>query len=238
MIFRDKISNEETNLLEAAQFDGEIVVVDNESGIAAACEDIAQHRIVGFDTETRPSFRAGVINKVALLQLYVPGRCYLIRLCRTRLDKSILKILENNQILKIGVAVHGDIEALRQLRHFRPAGFVELQQIAPEWGIEEKSLRKLSALVLGKKISKAQRLSNWEAAQFTEQQISYAATDAWVCLEILAKLEATPKCNPAPAQEIKAQAEPQKIEQKAKSRRRPFRRRKPHNSKPTTETKE
>ena len=96
--------------------------------------------------------------------------------------------------------------------------------------------------MLGKRVSKAQRLSNWEAAQFTEQQISYAATDAWVCLEILAKLEATPKCNPAPTQEIKAQAEPQKIEQKAelkaKSRRRPFRRRKPHNSKPTTETKE
>ena len=193
MIFRDKISNEETNLLEAAQFDGEIVVVDNESGIAAACEDIAQHRIVGFDTETRPSFRAGVINKVALLQLYVPGRCYLIRLCRTRLDKSILKILENNQILKIGVAVHGDIEALRQLRHFRPAGFVELQQIAPEWGLEEKSLRKLSALVLGKKISKAQRLSNWEAARLTYPQMLYAATDAWACAEIYNRLIMTPK---------------------------------------------
>ncbi len=192
-MFRNTISNEETNLLETAQFEGEIVVVENQSDIEAACEDISQYDIVGFDTETRPSFRAGVVNKVALLQLSIPGRCYLIRLCRTRLDKPILRLLESEKIRKIGVAVHGDILALRQLRHFRAAGFVELQQMAPEWGIEEKSLRKLSAIVLGKKISKAQRLSNWEAQRLTYPQMLYAATDAWVCAEIYHRLTNTPK---------------------------------------------
>ena len=192
-MFQAKISNEEVAELRTAQYDGEIVVVDSEHKVEAACRHLAQHRIIGFDTETRPSFRAGVTNKVSLLQLYVPGCCYLFRLCRIKLDKPILRILEDKNILKIGAAVHGDIDSLHKLRHFREGGFVDLQSIAPQWGIEEKSLRKLSAIVLGKKISKAQRLSNWEAVFLTPQQMTYAATDAWACSEIYARLCATPK---------------------------------------------
>ncbi|MBP3681843.1 MAG: 3'-5' exonuclease domain-containing protein 2 [Rikenellaceae bacterium] len=240
--FAPTITNEQTATLPAIRFEGEVQIVDTEQGLIEACNYLSQHSVIGFDTETRPSFKAGITNRVALIQLSTPERCYLFRLCRMKFGRELQRLLENPDIKKVGADVAGDIRSLNQLRHIRAAGFIDLQTIAPQWGIEEKSLRKLSAIVLGKRVSKAQRLSNWEAAQFTEQQISYAATDAWVCLEILAKLEATPKCNPAPTQEIKAQAEPQKIEQKAeqkaKSRRRPFRRRKPHNSKPTTETKE
>ncbi len=240
--FAPTITNEQTATLPAIRFEGKVQIVDTEQGLIEACNYLSQHSVIGFDTETRPSFKAGITNRVALIQLSTPERCYLFRLCRMKFGRELQRLLENPDIKKVGADVAGDIRSLNQLRHIRAAGFIDLQTIAPQWGIEEKSLRKLSAIVLGKRVSKAQRLSNWEAAQFTEQQISYAATDAWVCLEILAKLEATRKCNPAPAQEIKAQAEPQKIEQKAeqkaKSRRRPFRRRKPHNSKPTTETKE
>ncbi|MBQ3255500.1 MAG: 3'-5' exonuclease domain-containing protein 2 [Rikenellaceae bacterium] len=240
--FAPTITNEQTATLPAIRFEGKVQIVDTEQGLIEACNYLSQHSVIGFDTETRPSFKAGITNRVALIQLSTPERCYLFRLCRMKFGRELQRLLENPDIKKVGADVAGDIRSLNQLRHIRAAGFIDLQTIAPQWGIEEKSLRKLSAIVLGKRVSKAQRLSNWEAAQFTEQQISYAATDAWVCLEILAKLEATPKCNPAPEQEIKAQAEPQKIEQKAeqkaKSRRRPFRRRKPHNSKPTTETKE
>lgn len=240
--FAPTITNEQTATLPAIRFEGKVQIVDTEQGLIEACNYLSQHSVIGFDTETRPSFKAGITNRVALIQLSTPERCYLFRLCRMKFGRELQRLLENPDIKKVGADVAGDIRSLNQLRHIRAAGFIDLQTIAPQWGIEEKSLRKLSAIVLGKRVSKAQRLSNWEAAQFTEQQISYAATDAWVCLEILAKLEATPKCNPAPAQEFKAQAEPQKIEQKAeqkaKSRRRPFRRRKPHNSKPTTETKE
>lgn len=192
-MFQSQITNEELAALGTAQYDGRIVVVDSEHKIEAACSHLAQHRIIGFDTETRPSFKAGVTNRVSLLQLYVPGCCYLFRLCRVKLDRQIIKLLENGDILKIGAAVHGDIDALHKLRHFREAGFVDLQTIAPQWGIEDKSLRKLSAIVLGRKISKAQRLSNWEAALLTPQQQTYAATDAWVCSEIYARLCATPK---------------------------------------------
>ena len=234
--------------MPAICFGGPIVVVDKPEQIEAACNDIQRWDIIGFDTETRPSFKAGVSHKVSLLQLSTPERCYLFRLNRIRLDNRILKILGSKRIRKIGADVAGDIRSLHALRHFQEDGFVDLQHEAPRWGIEEKSLRKLSAIVLGKRVSKAQRLSNWEAAQFTEQQISYAATDAWVCLEILAALESTPKVKPAPVEEVAveikvepSQTEPsapkKTKEAKGKSRRRPFRRRKPHPKK-QTETKE
>ncbi|MDE7123623.1 MAG: 3'-5' exonuclease domain-containing protein 2 [Alistipes sp.] len=191
--FTDKISNELTAQLPAIEFDGEVVVVDDERAVEAACEYLAAQPVIGFDTETRPSFRAGVTFRVSLLQLSSPERCYLFRLNRIPLAKPILQLLGDERVLKIGADVAGDLRSLRQIRHFRDGGFVDLQQIAPEWGIEEKSLRKLSAIVLGKRVSKAQRLSNWEAATLTDKQRTYAATDAWVCTRIYERLQQAPK---------------------------------------------
>lgn len=192
-IFSETISNEEVAALPAGVFDGPIVVVDSEKGLAAACADLVSAGVIGFDTETRPSFRAGVVNRTALLQLSTASRSYLFRLCRMRFDKALVRILENPKVIKVGAAVSGDIQGLQSLRHFRPAGFVDLQNIVGEWGIAEKSVRKMSAIVLGRRISKAQRLSNWEAQQLTGAQQLYAATDAWVCLEIYGRLLASPK---------------------------------------------
>ena len=191
--FIDKISNEQTALLPAVEFRGEIRIVEHERDIAAACKTLAEQPVIGFDTETRPSFKAGVTYRVALLQLSTPRRCYLFRLNRMRFEKQLVKLLENKAILKIGADVAGDLRSLRQIRHFRDGGFVDLQGIAPEWGIGEKSLRKLSAIVLGRRVSKAQRLSNWEAATLTDKQQLYAATDAWVCTRIYEQLLRTPK---------------------------------------------
>jgi len=191
--FIDKISNEQTALLPAVEFRGEIRIVEHERDIAAACKTLAEQPVIGFDTETRPSFRPGVTFRVSLLQLSTPRRCYLFRLNRMRFEKQLVKLLENKAILKIGADVAGDIRSLLALRRFRPGGFVDLQQLAPDWGIEEKSLRKLSAIVLGKRVSKAQRLSNWEAATFTDKQKLYAATDAWVCTAIYDRLLHTPQ---------------------------------------------
>ena len=165
----------------------------SEPRLREACRYLAAQPVIGFDTETRPSFRAGVVNRVALLQLSSPEQSFLFRLCKIPLDKAIVKILENKEILKIGADVKGDLRALHNIRHFQEAGFVDLQELAGEWGIEEKSLRKLSAIVLGQRVSKAQRLSNWEAAQLTDKQQFYAATDAWVCTRIYDRLLHTPK---------------------------------------------
>ena len=193
--FIPTISNEQTAELPAAQFPGKIVIVESLRSLESACKELSKECIIGFDTETRPSFKAGVQYRVSLLQLSTEKRCYLIRLSRIPLDKQILKILENPKIIKVGAAVSGDISSLKALRHFREAGFVDLQSIAGMWGIEEKSLRKLSAITLGHRVSKAQRLSNWEAATLTPQQQMYAATDAWVSLMIYLKLNSVPKSN-------------------------------------------
>lgn len=202
MIFRSTISNEEAAQLPAAHFDGEIVIVDNDKQIESVCKDLAAQRIIGFDTETRPSFKAGQMNKVALLQLSTHRRCYLIRLCRIKLHNALLAILCNPDIIKIGADVEGDIRALHVLRHFRERGFTDLQRIVSDWGVEEKSLRKMAAIVLGQRVSKAQRLSNWEAAALTPQQQMYAATDAWVCIAIYEKLLATPNGHTSSAEAI------------------------------------
>lgn len=191
--FIAKISNEQTALLPAIEFGGAIRIVDNERDIVAACKQLATEPVIGFDTETRPSFRPGVTFRVSLLQLSTPTVCYLFRLNKIPLAKPILQLLENQEVLKIGADVAGDLRSLRQIRHFRDRGFIDLQSIAGEWGIEEKSLRKLSAIVLGQRVSKAQRLSNWEAATLTDKQQLYAATDAWVCIRIYDKLRHTPK---------------------------------------------
>lgn len=198
MAFAATIDNETVAALPAARFPGRIVVVDKDDKVGVACGDLRRYKVIGFDTETRPSFRAGVSYKVSLLQLSTPDTCYLFRLSHIRLDNRILKILGSREIVKVGADIMGDIRSLHALRDFKADGFVDLQHEAIRWGIEEKSLRKLSAIVLGERVSKAQRLSNWEAEQLTPQQQEYAATDAWICPRILEHLENTePKVEPS-----------------------------------------
>ena len=189
MAFIESISNEEVAALQAVQFEGEIIIVETAEALEQACAHLSQQTILGFDTETRPSFTAGVTNKVALLQLYGGGKCFLIRLNRVQMTKQLTEILHNPNIIKVGAAVKNDIVGLSKLRHFTAGGFVDLQDIVENYGIKDKSLRKISGIVLGKKVSKAQRVSNWEAKTLTLQQQVYAATDAWVCVEIYNHLQ-------------------------------------------------
>ena len=188
MKYAANISNDDVAALEAVHFDGRIEVVKTPDALAKACKELAKHSLIGFDTETRPSFTAGVSNKVALLQLSTEDHCYLIRLNKVALSRDILAILSSKSISKVGADVRNDISALNKLRHFTPNNFIDLQSEVSKYGIEDKSLRKISGIVLGKKVSKAQRLSNWEAKNLTPQQQMYAATDAWVCVEIYNKL--------------------------------------------------
>lgn len=188
MSFATKISNEEVAALPVARFDGEIILVENEDALERACQYLLKQRVLGFDTETRPSFTPKYVNKVALLQLSTNERCYLIRLCRVGMSRSLVKVLERSNIAKVGVAVSGDIASLHKIAGFTPRGFVELQNEVVKFGIEELGLRKMASIVLGTRVSKAQRLSNWEAASLTDRQQMYAATDAWSCLKIYESL--------------------------------------------------
>lgn len=189
--FIPTISKEEITALPTVAFGGEIIVVDTPDKVDAACNYLLGQQVLGFDTESRPSFKKGVVNRISLLQLSTEDKCFLFRLCKVRLDKAILKILENKNITKIGLSVDGDMRELETLRKFRPKGFIDLQKIVGDYGIEDLSLIKIAAIVLGKRISKAQRLSNWESVQLTDAQKLYAATDAWICTEIYKRLKSS-----------------------------------------------
>lgn len=168
--------------LPLQQFDENIEVVDTMEAALAAAREMASESMLGFDTETRPSFKRGVTYKTALLQLSTEHKAWLIRINKIGLPDCIVSILENPSILKAGVAIRDDIKGLQKWHGFTPGNFVELQNMALEHGIEEFSLKKLAAYVMGIRISKRQRLSNWEASQLTMSQQHYAATDAWVGL--------------------------------------------------------
>lgn len=189
--FQKSIDAEVIKDLPVAGFAGKVVVVNNHDKLARACEQLAKESIIGFDTETRPSFKAGVSYNVSLIQLSTADTCYLIRLCSVPMERCLMKILESRKILKVGVDVQGDIRNLSKIRHFRAGGFVELQKEVEAFGIEDKSLRKMAAIILGVGVSKAQRLSNWEARELTAAQLRYAATDAWICLEMYRALLAS-----------------------------------------------
>ncbi len=189
MNYQSNISNQEVTTLRLQNFEGEIVVVENEESLRRAEELLRGEKVLGFDTETRPSFSKKVHYSVALLQLSGKNFAILFRLKKCGLPDSIISILSNKNILKIGAAIRDDIRILRGLREFNPAGFIDLQSIIGDWGIKELSVRKMAAIVLQIRVSKAQRLSNWEATKLTPQQIDYAAMDAWVCREIYCKIK-------------------------------------------------
>lgn len=178
------ISNEAINDLPLGAFTGKIVVVGDTSEVPAAFKEINEHNRVGFDTETKPVFVRGHHNKVAILQIATPEKAYIIRLKETGMTDEIKIFLQNPRIEKVGVAIRDDIKALQLIKKYNPAGFVELTTLTRAAGYEVESVKKLTALFLGFRISKGAQTSNWEAAQLDAKQITYAATDAWVCLRI------------------------------------------------------
>lgn len=184
MIYKEEITKEELDQLPLKSFEGEIIVLNQKRGVSKAVQYLSKFPFLGFDTETRPSFKKGQINKVALLQLSTNDRAFLFRLNQFDIPKSLLKLLSNPNIVKAGAAIRDDIKTLQINKHFEPAGFVELQDEAKNMGINNFSLKKLAGIVLECKISKAQQLSNWEADQLSEPQLKYAATDAWISYKI------------------------------------------------------
>ena len=182
------ISNDEINALPLHAFDGTVNVIQDKDELSHVFREISKHRIVGFDTETKPVFVKGQRHLVALMQIALPQQVFLVRVKFTGITQDIIDFLENDKILKAGVGVRDDIKALQVLKKFTPAGFVELADMARNAGLEVESVKKLTALLLGFRISKSAQTSNWEADRLDSKQVSYAATDAWVCLNIYRKL--------------------------------------------------
>ena len=188
MTFKNKISRQEIEALPQGFFQGNIHLIDRHSSLKEAVEFLSRQKILGFDTESRPSFRKGQHYAVSLLQLATDHDAFLFRLNRLGLPPSLKKILARSSILKVGVAIHDDLGKLNGLQAFEPGAFHDLQHMAGQYGIEDGGLRKLAAIILGIRVSKAQQLSNWEGDELTPAQLRYAATDAWVCLAMYRRL--------------------------------------------------
>lgn len=170
-------------------FQGRIIVIDTLSDAEKAIKALSSESILGIDTETRPSFKKGVHYNVSLLQISSSDTCFLFRLNRIGMPESVISLLENPEIKKIGLSLHDDYQALAKRKRFTPQGFLDLQKYVTGFGIEEKSLQKIFAIIFGQRISKNQQLTNWDADVLTDKQKLYAATDAWACLSIYNHLQ-------------------------------------------------
>lgn len=189
MIIHKTINKESINEMPKILFDGQIHVVQTPQEVERAVAYLKTCPIVGIDSETRPSFTKGRVHKVALLQIASEEHCFLFRLNLTGLTLPLILLLENPNVLKVGLSLKDDFMMLRKRAPFEPRGYIELQEYVRMFGIEDKSLQKIYGILFGQKISKSQRLSNWEAAELTQPQQLYAATDAWACLNIYNKLQ-------------------------------------------------
>ena len=192
---KSTITKAEIAQMPIVQFPGRIFVIYTETDAEKAVAYLKSQQIVGVDTETRPSFKRGRSHKVALLQIATTDTCFLFRLNQIGMPPFLQDFLMGDT-LKIGLSLKDDFMMLRRRKdvHAEEGNWIELQDYVGRFGIEDRSLQKIFANLFGKKISKAQRLSNWEAESLSDSQINYAATDAWACVEIyncLAELERT-----------------------------------------------
>ncbi|MDL2304539.1 3'-5' exonuclease domain-containing protein 2 [Bacteroides sp. OttesenSCG-928-D19] len=190
MNFIQGITKEAISQMPREVFPGRILVVDTESGLNEALQHLSSFDEIGFDTETRPSFSKKTHYKMSLMQLSGDDVCYLIRLNKFKTMPASLELfLKNEEVKKIGLSLRDDFHGLHNLTKVAPGNFIDLQQYVVQFGIEDMSLQKIYAILFAKKISKRERLSNWEAEVLTEAQQRYAALDAWSCLRIYQFLE-------------------------------------------------
>lgn len=185
----NKFDKKDIAALPRVLFEGRIFVIQTEPEAQKAVSYLLSQPLLGFDTETRPSFRPGPMRSVALLQVATQDTCFLFRLNRIGLPQALVELLGDRRIPKIALSWKDDTKQLQRLQRFEMGDFVELQSYVREFGIEDASLQKLYANVFGQKISKGQQLSNWENDVLSEAQQRYAATDAWACVRLYEELE-------------------------------------------------
>jgi ribonuclease D len=186
--YQENITAEELSERELSWFKGEIVTVEDIETFNEVFPRLLGEELLGFDTETRPSFKKGRKNKVSLIQLSTGTLACLFRINKLGLPDELINLLSDPEVIKAGVAVHDDIRFLKSVKKFEPSGFIDLQVFVKDFGIQSSGLKKLAAIILGFRISKRQQVTDWEAEQLSEAQEIYAATDAWVCHQIFKKL--------------------------------------------------
>ena len=183
-----KISKEEVSKLPTAVFEGRVIVIQTESEALKAVEYLKNYDLLGFDTETRPSFQKGKSNKISLIQIATDNSCFLFRLNLIGIPDFLSDFLTNDKIKIIGLSLKDDFSAIRKRTKLDTVNYIELQSYVKKFGIEDNSLQKIYAILFGERISKSQRLSNWDSDILSPAQQAYASLDAWACLKIYQKL--------------------------------------------------
>ena len=189
MLYKRSIEKDDIALLPPMEFEGEIIMVETLEGAKKAFALLAQEKVVGFDTETRPSFSKGESYLPAILQLATTERAYLFRLDFYKPPQELVDFLSNAEILKVGVGILDDLRGLNKLIEFKPDGYIDLARVAKENDIENFGLRALTAIFLDKRLLKGAKVTNWEMKKLSNAQIAYAATDAVVGLLIYEKMK-------------------------------------------------
>jgi len=189
MSFAKSITKDELLLLPIEKYEGEIHLIETAEALEEAAKAIAKFEWLGFDTESRPAFNKGEYFPVSLIQIATSEAVYLIRNQKTGFSPALARVFASEKILKIGVGLHDEIKELKKLGFQKPEGFVDLNNLMKDIGIGQGGVRNLSGIFLGFRVSKNQQTTNWERDELTEKQLRYAATDAWVCLEIYKKLK-------------------------------------------------
>jgi len=187
-MIRNSITKDEIKFLPLLKFNGKIILINGDNNLDEVMNELYKAKMVGFDTETKPTFKKGQINPIALLQFSLNGKAFLFRVHHSGIPEEIVDFLADPQVAKIGVALDDDFVQLRRQVDFEPQNIIDLNKLAPELGIENIGVRNLSAIFLGGRVSKNQQTSNWENPELTKSQLIYAATDAWVCLKIYQKM--------------------------------------------------
>lgn len=185
---KQTITKEEINKLPLLNFSGDIKIITSESDAKKALKKLSKEKILGFDTETRPSFKKGETYPVSLIQLSTQKTAYLFRIHLFPFPEELGALLSNKDIVKTGVAVQDDIKDLQKLCKFKAENFVDLAPLAKKRGFSQFGLRSLTALILKMRLSKRAKLTNWENKTLTQAQLEYAAIDAWVGLKLYKEL--------------------------------------------------
>jgi len=190
-MFQNEISKEEVAGLELIQYEGPIHLIDSMEVFEQEIGPISRQAVLGFDTETKPSFKKGKVYPTSLIQISSLEQAWILRVSRIGYPGKLLELLSDETPLKIGLGLQDDLRRLRADFQFEPRGFLDLQQYVQAFRIDEKGLKKISGIVLNRRISKSQQVSNWDADALSEAQLRYAATDAWICLMIYNSLRAS-----------------------------------------------
>jgi ribonuclease D len=184
-----QIDKASINDLPLLQFKGKIRIITNKKSLEKAIETLNSAKVLGFDTETRPAFKKGESYDISLIQFSTEDEAFLIRINRSEMPQAICDILSNPNIIKTGIALHDDIKGLQKIKPFEANSFVDLSDIGKKMKIKQLGLRNLAGMLLGGRVSKSAKLSNWNAPQLTQSQVIYAATDAYVSLLLYLEME-------------------------------------------------